>query len=377
MKKRPFWEKLIEKSWEHRTVIWLSGVRRVGKTSLCKNLTNVEYYDCELPRIRQQLVEPELFLKSIAGRKIILDEIHRLANPSEILKIAADHFPQTKIIATGSSTLGVSSKFADTLTGRKTDLWLTPLLLAECKIFGSESIEHRFLNGGLPPFFMTKEFPEKDFQEWLDSYWAKDIQELFRVEKRYSFQKFVELLFAQSGSIFEATRFTSPCEVSRTTLANYLAILETTFVIHIIRPFNTNPANEIISAPKTYAFDTGFVSYAKGWNQLRQSDFGLLWEHCVLNELHGKMQTKKILYWRDKQGHEIDFVYIKDRNYDEPVAIECKWNSAKFDVANLKIFRKRYPKGENYVVSYDVEKSFERKYGDILVKFVNANKLSF
>ena len=55
----------------------------------------------------------------------MLDEIHRLPNPSEMLKIAADHYPRTRVIATGSSTLGASTKFRDTLAGRKRDLWLT------------------------------------------------------------------------------------------------------------------------------------------------------------------------------------------------------------------------------------------------------------
>src|SRR5439155_4436163 len=59
------------------------------------------------------------------GRRIVLDEIHRLPNPSEMLKIAADHYPRTRVIATGSSTLGASTKFRDTLAGRKRDLWLT------------------------------------------------------------------------------------------------------------------------------------------------------------------------------------------------------------------------------------------------------------
>jgi hypothetical protein len=80
-------------------------------------------------------------------------------------------------------------------------------------------LHHRLLHGGLPPFFLEKVLPERDFQEWMDAYWAKDIQELFRLERRQSFQKFAELLMAQSGGIFEATKFTRPCEASRTTIS--------------------------------------------------------------------------------------------------------------------------------------------------------------
>lgn len=89
---------------------------------MCQNLKDIEYYDCELPSVPQQLEDPELFLKNRQNRRLVLDEIYRLSNPSEILKIAADHFPSTKIIATGSSTLGISDKFGDTLTGYKKEL---------------------------------------------------------------------------------------------------------------------------------------------------------------------------------------------------------------------------------------------------------------
>lgn len=283
MVKRIFWINYIESCWTRRSVIWLAGVHRVGKTYLCKSLKNSEYFDCEFPHVRQQLEDPELFLKKVAGKRIILDEIHRLKNPSELLKIAADYFPSTKIIATGSSTLEASKKFRDTLTGRKIHIHLTPMLFEEGYLFGNTDIEHRLLFGGLPAFFLSGQLPEYDFQEWLSSYWAKDIQELFRLEKRFSFLKFTELILAQSGSMFEATRFTAPCEVSRTTISNYLSILEATYVAHIIRPFSTHAATEIKSAPKVYGFDTGFICHTRGWLKLRKEDFGLLWEHLVLN----------------------------------------------------------------------------------------------
>ena len=119
---RKFWIERIENLWKHRSVLWLSGVRRVGKTFLCKSLNNIDYFDCELPSVRRILEEPEGFLESLKEKRVVLDEVHRLRNPSEILKIAADHFPDTKIIATGSSTLGASAKFRDTLAGRKTEV---------------------------------------------------------------------------------------------------------------------------------------------------------------------------------------------------------------------------------------------------------------
>lgn len=354
-------------------MIWLMGVRRVGKTSLCRSLEGIEYFDCELPRVRRQLRDPEAFLDSVEGQRVVLDEIHRLSNPSKLLKIAADHHPDVQIVATGSSTLGASARFRDTLTGRKEEIWLTPMNTADLEDFENAELSHRFLRGGLPPFFLAEALPEREFQEWFEAFWAKDILELFRLEKRHSFLRLAELLLAQSGSIFEATRFARPCEVSRTTISNYLAVLESTFVVHVIRPFSTSRATEIVSAPRVYGFDTGFVCYFRGWERLRREDMGILWEHFVLNELHAHLSPREIHYWRSKHGNELDFVIVQRGK--PPVAVECKWSANDFDADNVKVFRNRYEEGENFVVAADVDRGFERRYGDVPVRLVGLAEL--
>lgn len=373
MVQRRFWINQLEGAWKRRSVVWLSGVRRVGKTVLSQSLLDIEYFDCELPRVRRMLDDPEGFLKGVRGRRIVLDEIHRLPHPSEILKIAADHFPETRVLATGSSTLGASARFRDTLAGRKEELWLTPMTVEDLKDFGRVDLQHRLLHGGLPPFFLAGELPEREFQEWMDAYWAKDIQELFRLERRRSFQKFAELLMAQSGGIFEATKFARPCEVSRTTISNYLAVLEATFIAHVLRPYSSHRPTEIISAPKVYGFDTGFVCYHRGWDKLRSDDLGLLWEHVILNEMHAHLQSREIRYWRDKRGHEVDFILAPSKQ--SLLAIECKWSASDFAPGNLQAFRRRYPQGDNLVVSNDAERSFTRSYGSLSARFVSLSEL--
>jgi predicted AAA+ superfamily ATPase len=303
----------------------------------------------------------------------VLDEIHRLPNPSEMLKIAADHFPTAHIVATGSSTLGASARFRDTLTGRKAEVWLTPMILADLADFGNEDLQHRLLHGGLPPFFLAADLPERDFQEWLDAYWTKDILELFRLERRQSFHRLVELLLAQSGGMYEATRFARACEVSRTTIGTYLAVLEATLVVHMIRPFAARRTAEIVAAPKVYGFDTGFVCYHRGWHTLRREDLGVLWEHLVLNELHAHAGAPVVHYWRSKHGSEVDFVL--PRRGRPPVVIECKWTAGDLDPAGLRAFRAAYPGGQNLVVVSDTERSFARRYGDLEVRFVSLRQL--
>src|SRR5436305_120271 len=373
MIQRRCWQGMIESAWNERSIIWLAGVRRAGKTSLSQTLKDVQYYDCELPRVRRMMDDPEAFFENLGKVRIVLDEIHRLQNPSELLKIAADHYSQVRILATGSSTLGASSKFKDTLAGRKRNVWLTPMCLDDLQDANRTDLGHRFLHGGLPPFFLATVVPERDFQEWMDAFWAKDIQELFRLESRSSFQKFLELVMVQSGGIFEATGFATPCEVSRPTIVNYLKVLEATFVAHVIRPFSAHRPTEIVAAPKVYGFDTGFVCYYRGWQELRPDDFGTMWEHFVLNEIMAKLQNREIFYWRDKRGHEVDFILTPRRS--NPLALECKWSARDFDASNMQAFRRQYPKGDNIVVAHDVERNFHRRYDQITVRFEGLSTL--
>ena len=373
MVNRTFWLSRIEQGWQRRSLLWLRGVRRTGKTTLAQSLPGVEYFDCELPRVRRAMEDPEAFWRSLSGKRVVADEVHRVPNPSELLKIAADHFPDVKVLATGSSTLGASSRFGDTLAGRKTELWLTPMVEADLADFGNPDLSHRLLHGGLPPLFLAAELPERDFQEWMDAYWAKDIQELFRLERRVSFQRFVELLLAQSGGIFEATKFAAPCEVSRQTITNYLGVLEATAVALVVRPFSSRRSNEIIAAPKVYGFDTGFVCAFRGWTTLRPDDLGRLWEHYVLNELTAQLQTTALRYWRDKQGHEVDFIWLPRGR--TPLAIECKWSARDFDPANLLVFARAYPKPDLMVVTTDAHPAFVRQYEGRQVQFLTLDRL--
>ncbi|HOP79150.1 MAG TPA: AAA family ATPase [Armatimonadota bacterium] len=371
---RTYWQNVIENAWSKRSVLWLSGIRRIGKTCLCQSLPDIEYFDCELPRIRRLMEDPEGFLRDLKGKRVVIDEVHRLDNPSELLKVAADHFPNIKVLATGSSTLGASSKFKDTLTGRKTEIRLTPMIYQDLLDFGNSDFKHRLLHGGLPPFFMSQELPEHDFQEWMDSYWAKDIQELFRLERRHSFYKFAELLMMQSGGIFEATRFATRCEASRGTISNYLGVMEMTHLVLVIRPFSTHRPTEIVAMPKVYSSDTGFICYQNGWQELRSENLGLLWEHFVLTELVARLQSQApIHFWRDKRGHEVDFVILKRGTY--PIAVECKWSVDSFDPTNIKAFRRQYPDGDNFVVCQDVDRSFQRTYENTNINFISLESI--
>ena len=351
--------------------MWLAGVRRVGKTTLARALPGARYLDCELPRVRVDLEDPELFLRRAGRGIIVLDEIHRLQDPAEVLKIAADHFPAVSIVATGSSTLSARRKFRDTLAGRKDEVWLTPMIHRDLVDFGraETSLDRRMIHGGLPGFYLGDAPDDAAFAEWIDSYWAKDLQELFVVDKKAGLFKLVELLFRHSGGMFEAQSFTGPCELSRQTVQNYLGILETTLLATVLRPYAGGAATELVHQPRVYMFDTGFVAYFRGWDRLRAEDRGALLEHLVLGELQARLPRTSVFYWRDKQKHEVDFV-VKPGRSTSVVAIECKAAAGALDAAGLAAFRRRHPRGENWLVCLDAPTASVRNVGGVEVEVV-------
>ena len=89
----------------------------------------------------------------------------------------------------------------------------------------------------------------------------------------------------------------------------------------------------------------------RGWHSLRQEDLGGLWEHLVLDELRAHFQPGEIHYWRDKQRHELDFVFA--RKGHPPVAIECKWKLKAGDPGNFRIFKTHYPDARLIMIATD------------------------
>ncbi|MCC5805977.1 MAG: DUF4143 domain-containing protein [Opitutales bacterium] len=206
--------------------------------------------------------------------------------------------------------------------------------------------------------------PEADFAEWMDAFWARDIQELFRLEKRDTFLRLLELLLVQSGGLCELNSLTSPCRSNRQTLANYLRVLEATGAVHVLRPFSTNAQREITAMPKVYGFDTGFVCHARGWRSLRREDCGLLWEHLVLDELRHRFPSADLHHWRDKRKHEIDFVLAGRAK--PPVAVECKWKLSGGFETHFRSFKSLYPDARLVVVSTDSDEPRRNRKADCI-----------
>ncbi len=332
------------------------------------------YLNCDLPSVGHRLEDSESFFRSLPQKStIILDEVHRLPDPSRILKIAADAFPGLKILATGSSTLAATRKFRDTLTGRKVVLVLPPVLWTECEeAFGIRDLDWRLLHGGLPEALLSQAWDESSYSEWMDSFYARDIQELFGIRERTGFLNLLRLMLRQSGGLVDYSALSRECDLSRPTVKAYLEALNVACALFALPPFHGGGRREMLRRPKAYGFDTGFVAFVRGWRDIRDDDRGHLWEHLVLDILRTGAGTEGLFYWRDKSGREVAFVLRRGRDIH---TFECKMNPDRFNPESLRVFRGLYPQGRNYIVVPGVQDAYDRRSDGLILRITGCRDL--
>ena len=326
------------------------------------------HINCDLPSNQRKLQDPESFYESQSSDQIIVfDEIQKLEDPSIVLKIGADEYPRIKILATGSSTLEAKKKFSDSLTGRKTTIYLTPVIWEEClEVFNIKDLDHRLLMGGLPEPLLSAQKDTSFYSEWIDSFYARDIQELFNIRNRTGYMKLMHLLYRSSGNLIDFTQLSKASGLSRPTVMTYIDSLQITNNIYLVHPFHGGGKREITQRPKCYAFDTGFITYVKGWNEIREDDRGILWEHLVLDLIRTYCPGIPIYFWRDKTGHEIDCLVEKGCRL-MPVEIKCGKTLAEDYFKDLKYWNNlSSTNARSAYVVYGGNSSHKRSSGNML-----------
>ena len=360
---RPFWLNRIKRAWDSRNIVWLSGARRLGKTVLSRQVPDARYFNCDLPSVRDRLADPEAFFAHLPpGSRVVLDEVHRANDPAGLLKIAADAWPGIRVLATGSSTLYASRRFSDSLVGRKWPIRFAPVLWRESPDWiGAPDLERRLLNGGFPDQLLAPAPDPLWFEEWMDSFFARDILPLFDVRGRGGFLRVVASVFVRNGELLDISSVARDAGVGRPTAVQYLDILDDCHLAVRVPPFHGGGRRELVRRPRAYALDTGLVCHLRGWANLRPADRGPLWENLVLDELLTTIPRSRVHYWRDAAGHEVDFAIVAGR--DRVAAVEAKISPEGFRPKALARFRRAYPDGPNLLCCPYVDEPLPRRLG--------------
>ena len=331
----------LKKHLKQPQVTVITGMRRVGKTTLVKQLldesttNNKHYFDLERVDNRELFSEKnfdniiisfERLGLSVGKRLVIaLDEIQLLPQITGVIKYLYDKY-KIKFIVTGSSSYYLKNLFRESLSGRKKIFELYPLDFGEYLVFKEKPYRDLPFNsiifnpteyenlkneyelfirfGGFPEVVLTKETAGKMdlLRDIISSYMNIDIKSLTDLQNERSLYSLIKLLAARSATRLDYSKLSRLTGISRPTVTSYIDLLDKTYIIRRLPVHSANIDRQIVKAEKIYFTDTGLL------NALAEVSSGIQFENAVANQLSLRGQ---LAYWSDKSGHEIDFIYNK------------------------------------------------------------------
>ena len=327
------------------------GARQIGKTTLLTELSqyekSVRWFNGDLITDHRQLqfsssTDVELTLRQ--ADTIIIDEAQRFPNIGLILKQLVDVNVRLnlgkKIFATGSSSLELAKGVKESAVGRLVHRQMWPLSISEiaaAKGWGeiSQNIERLMIYGTYPAVFTDPDHAESTLRNYCDGVLYKDLFALAGIRQNEEFMHLVKLLAYNVGSEVNYDNLARDTGLSRTTVADYLQLLEQCFIIKICPSFSRNLSNELKKGKKVYFCDNGVRNAIIGdfspMVARPSQDGGALWENFFFMErvkLHSiRNDYTDMYFWRTTSNnpHELDFLEVKNERIR---AFECKLSSS-------------------------------------------------
>ena len=334
-----------------RKMVFLSGPRQVGKTTLALNVLKAEsprhpgYLNWDDPQLRVNLMRGDF----PGGEPLlVLDEIHKFPRWRNLVKGLYDtQGHHVSIMVTGSARLDHDRKGGDSLQGRYHHYRLHPLSLAELNADPSPSDLNALLQfGGFPEPILAADarFWRRWQRERLSRVVYEDLRDLENVREVALVEMLVEALPDRVGSPLSVRSLSEDLQVAHATVERWLGILESLYVCFRIPPFGAPRIRAVKKENKFYLWD---------WSQVPGD--GPRFENLVACQLlkycHHQEDTQghrmELRFIRDTDRREVDFVVIRDRR---PLfAVECKAGERSLNPA-IGYFRERTPIGEFYQV---------------------------
>ncbi len=335
----------IEKFYNSREAIIITGMRRTGKTTILKEVynridsNNSFFIDLENPLNRKYFEEDnyERIKNTLSGlgidfstrAYIFIDEIQFLPNLPSVVKYFIDHY-NTKFFLTGSASFYLKNLFTESLSGRKFVFHLHPLNFQEFLSFKDSSIvissqtetisqplyesisilyDEFITYGGFPGVVLKETIEEKkrSLDDIFTSFYNLEVIQLGDFRRNDSIRDLMLLLMQRTGTKLDIQKLSKELEVSRPTIKEYISFLNDTFFIKTISPLSKGRDTEIRKSPKVYICDSGLV------NHIVKIDTGRLFENTVFQHLH---QKGDIHYYQRKSGVELDFILNRKYGYE-------------------------------------------------------------
>ncbi len=325
-----------------KKMVFIGGPRQTGKTTLAKTLMN---------RFREPIYlnwDDTEQKKEILARRwsndnelMIFDELHKYKKWKNWIKGIYDTQKENhKFVITGSARMDVYRRGGDSLLGRYHYWRLHPFTISELprQISPQEGLNRLMKVGGFPEPFLEND--EKQARRWrrerLDRVLKDDVRDLESLKDISSLSLLVDLLRTRVGGPVVVKNLAENLEISQPTIKHWINVLEKMYLLFLVRPYSQNIARAIQKPPKIYFFDNADV----------EGDEGARFENLIATHLLKLIHfledrdgyRYELRYVRDKEGHEVDFVVLKERKPIE--LIEAKWADDQIS-RSLKYFSEK------------------------------------
>jgi uncharacterized protein len=335
-------EPRLEEALTDNPVVLIHGSRQCGKTTLAKQVggkLGYSYFnlDEDLSRAAAE-ADPTGFVADLPERAII-DEVQRVPSLFTALKVAVDrNRVPGRFLLTGSANVLLVPQLADSLAGRMEILRLYPL--AQCEIerraptflpalikghfqhkrgerLGLRLAE-RLVSGGYPAA-LARAKPRRQaawYRDYLETMVQRDVRSLARITSLETLPRLLALAASQTGRLLNVSDLASPFQLSRTTIRDYVTLLQRVFLIEEVPPWHSNRLSRLVKRPKLHIGDTGLASALLGLDPVAlyedRNTYGQFLETFVFGELRrqasGLDEEIRFHHFRDKDGYEVDVV---------------------------------------------------------------------
>jgi uncharacterized protein len=299
------------------------GPRQSGKTTLCRMVFSQKaYVSLENPdTLEFAEADPRGFLSQYKSGAV-LDEIQRAPHLFSYLQQVLDETKKKGLfILTGSNNFLLQSTITQTLSGRIAYLQLLPLSLQELKDSNKQKADSgwHILSGGYPEVIAKRINPTDWYTDYLHTYIERDVRQLKNISNLSRFTKLLRLCAGRTGQVLNLTSLSNDCGIDQKTVAAWLSVLQSSYIIYLLEPYHNNFNKRIIKTPKLYFYDTGVACSLLGIHNAKQvaghAARGFLFENLIVSELLKERfnagKADNLYYWRDKTGNEVDIIIDK------------------------------------------------------------------
>jgi hypothetical protein len=359
-------------------VLLVTGPRQIGKTTFLRHLAGSErsYVTLDDPLVRELArSDPGLFLQRFQP-PVLIDEIQYAPQLLPLIKLLVDQDRRPGMFwLTGSQQFHLMKGVSESLAGRvgvvnmlgfsRAELvrtpFIPPFLPTEAGLkeregrpaLGLGELFRRIWLGSFPALNQDPA-PDRDlfYSSYIQTYLQRDVRDLANVGNEGAFLRFLRACAARTGQLLNLSDLCRDADVSQPTGKNWLSILGSSGIVHLLEPFHSNFNKRLVKAPKLYLLDTGLAAYLTEWSSPKNLEAGAMngafLETWVVTEIlksywHNGRRAP-LFFYRDKDQKEIDLLIHQDQTL-YPIEIKKTAQPAKTAVSSFSVLNHLGPAG--------------------------------